>query len=396
MTEKQPPQKGRSIWITTTLLAIAFCWGIVAIFQARYASGDLYPAFSTMRADPKGLRILYESCKKLDTLDTSRNNRKLELFNPDAYTTLVFAGFDSWSLKFISYEQRELIDNLTEGGHRVIIAVKPYEWLGASALSSNSIATAAGDIGIGKWNVQLDKKPFSNEQAFSEATFIDGILPEAADQSINLVSQTIFAVSNNAWKVVAKRDDWPVVIERKASDGIGSLVMCSDAYFMSNQGLFEEQPTDTLNWMLHQHSQVVFDETHLGTTASPGVAALLRRYNLEWFILSLALLASLYVWRHNRSLAPMPPHFIDYDELEGRDHLSGMVNLLSRSMSPVEALQEAGRRWKGSLKFKKVHDPDRIEEVKRVLENIPAYLAAKETPVQVYKKIQNITTRRNG
>ena len=85
-----------------------------------------------------------------------------------------------------------------------------------------------------------------------------------------------------------------------------------------------------------------------------------------------------------------------YDELEGRDHLSGVVNLLSRSLSPVEALQEAGRRWKDSLKFKKVQDPARTEEVTRELENIPAYIASKESPVKIYKKIQSITTRRNG
>ena len=51
----------RSSFLLLPLVAVALIAGLISIVHIRYASGDVYPAYSTLRADPEGAMALYES-----------------------------------------------------------------------------------------------------------------------------------------------------------------------------------------------------------------------------------------------------------------------------------------------------------------------------------------------
>src|SRR5436309_2954544 len=55
------------------LLLSGFLWGVVQLFEIRFARGDVYPSYSTLRSDPLGAQAFYESLSRLSPLQVSRN-----------------------------------------------------------------------------------------------------------------------------------------------------------------------------------------------------------------------------------------------------------------------------------------------------------------------------------
>src|SRR5580692_10521708 len=53
--------------------AAALVWGIIYLFQLRFERGDIYPPYSTLRADPLGTMALYESLGKVPGLSVRRD-----------------------------------------------------------------------------------------------------------------------------------------------------------------------------------------------------------------------------------------------------------------------------------------------------------------------------------
>jgi hypothetical protein len=54
-------------------LAAVFLGGLVALFTADFAGGEVYPEYSTLRADPDGAKLLFESLARLPGLTVTRN-----------------------------------------------------------------------------------------------------------------------------------------------------------------------------------------------------------------------------------------------------------------------------------------------------------------------------------
>ena len=60
------------------LLAVGFCSGLARLFTLRYESGDVYPPYSTLRADPLGAKGIYEAVGQLRGVETRRNFQPLK------------------------------------------------------------------------------------------------------------------------------------------------------------------------------------------------------------------------------------------------------------------------------------------------------------------------------
>ena len=91
-----------------------------------------------------------------------------------------------------------------------------------------------------------------------------------------------------------------------AITGAGHLVLAADVYFLSNEALQEDRSTPLLVWLIGPHTRVLFDESHLGVVADPGIAALARRYGMSGAFFTLLLLAALFVWRRMALFVPPP------------------------------------------------------------------------------------------
>src|SRR5687768_18470710 len=64
--------------LAAVLLLAGFCLGLVKLFQLRFSTGDVYPPYSALRADPLGTKIFYESLRALPGVTAGRNERQLD------------------------------------------------------------------------------------------------------------------------------------------------------------------------------------------------------------------------------------------------------------------------------------------------------------------------------
>lgn len=95
------------------------------LFELRFESGDNYPAYSTLRADPLGARALYDSLAALPDVTASRNLRPLCELNEGAGATLCYLGVDPGELGyFVGDEARHLESFLVSGG-RLVLSLEP-------------------------------------------------------------------------------------------------------------------------------------------------------------------------------------------------------------------------------------------------------------------------------
>lgn len=68
-------------------IALATAWAFATMLGQRFASGEVYPAYSTRRADPLGARALFEALDRLPGITCERNFKRLaKLSDPIADT----------------------------------------------------------------------------------------------------------------------------------------------------------------------------------------------------------------------------------------------------------------------------------------------------------------------
>src|SRR5678816_55438 len=75
-----------------TVLAGAFIYGIVHLFFLRFESGDVYPEYSSLRADPLGAKGLYDALREFPGLEVRRNFRPIARLRGNEPVTLIYTG----------------------------------------------------------------------------------------------------------------------------------------------------------------------------------------------------------------------------------------------------------------------------------------------------------------
>ncbi len=86
-------------------------------------TGEVYPEYSSLRADPLGAKALYESLAALPELDVSRLYKQRSVL--DAGTTLLVLGVDAESWSRISDDVLTGYERLLPKGGRLVIAFLP-------------------------------------------------------------------------------------------------------------------------------------------------------------------------------------------------------------------------------------------------------------------------------
>src|SRR5579863_4728568 len=76
-------------WLAALLLAAALVFVAIHLFDIQFSTGEVYPEYSTLRTDPKGARLLYDSLGDMPGISVERNFRALEFLPDDATVFLV-------------------------------------------------------------------------------------------------------------------------------------------------------------------------------------------------------------------------------------------------------------------------------------------------------------------
>jgi hypothetical protein len=397
----------------------AFVFGIVQLFELRFEAGDVYPAYSSLRADPLGTMAFYESLGKLPGLtarrDFSASNRLPE--EPGtAYLHLAAAPYEwDWLPDDLHHE---IINFLARGGRLVITffpqTENPYRYFSDNEEATNSVKSAkvkkmttdqpvnkkkknlaeeAGVFLADEWGFhQGFEKLGQNGDNFAPVRVVnqtDLPLPRTLDWH----SGTVFMNCDAAWRTIYARGTNAVVIKRKF--GKGSVVIAGDSYFVSNEAMEHDRHADLLAWLVGTSRNVVFDEAHFGITNQAGVATLMRKYRLHALAAGWLLLAGLFIWKNSTSL--VPPHAAEKtdDFVAGKDTASGFVNLLRRSIAPRDLLATCFAEWKKSSAPAGKLAAARWQQAEAIFQAENSRPARERNPVVAYQKISEALGKRN-
>jgi len=83
------------------IIVAVFLAGIVKLFLLRFESGDIYPPYSSLRADPLGSRALYESYEVSGVFSVKRNYLSLNKLAGGKDTSIFFLGTPPGSGDFV-------------------------------------------------------------------------------------------------------------------------------------------------------------------------------------------------------------------------------------------------------------------------------------------------------
>ncbi len=119
------PRRNWLIPALALIVAIVFVGILLRLLLLRYERGDVYPAYSTMRADPLGTRAFYEALEATGRYKVSRGFLTLHRELESKPNGLLFLGLDSYQISSFSKTEVEALDTFVREGGRVIITLAP-------------------------------------------------------------------------------------------------------------------------------------------------------------------------------------------------------------------------------------------------------------------------------
>lgn len=320
--------------------AIAFAAGLCWAAVLRFGSGEIYPPYSSYREDPVGAKGLLESVDGLPGRTAGRNVLPFSRLKDGNDTTLLVIGIaaQTWNPAAAgggapgSPARNAVLREFLSTGGRAVLAFRSdnCRFNPCAALIDGPVPT-------------LVEHAFPNGAA---ATGPLGELPWHGSSYLDL--------PGDDWKTVAAVDGNPVVVERRT--GAGSVVLATDSYLLSNEGLREDRRPAFPAWLLADNTRIIFDESHLGTMRHTTIATLARRRNLEWLLFALLVPAALFIWKSVFSFIPRSREDVRrlsgdaVDPAEGRDGLAVMVGRNAPGGTDLlETCLDEYRRSKGAV-----------------------------------------------
>ena len=356
--------------------AAGFACGMVYLFDLRFESGDVYPPYSSLRADPLGTMAFYESLERIPGLAVRRDFSASDKLPEETQTVYLHLAGSPFEFEFISDEEYQSVQDYLARGGRLVITFFPQAegfWFDQD---TNSTEHKTMTKSKSKSKSKTDKKArHSDEEDFSWTSLADkwdfqiafhklepdgdSYAPAIVTNLTNLPlpgtlrwhSGVTFKNLSKSWRVIYARDGNAVVMERKF--GSGSVVFATDSYLLSNEAMLNDRHANLLAWLVGPARNVVFDEAHFGIMDNPGVAALVLKYHLQGLVAGLLVLAGLFVWKHSFSL--VPPFANERGErfVAGKDSAAGFVNLLQRCIPPRDLMAACFGEWKKSVAHRK-------------------------------------------
>ncbi len=389
----------------TLLLGLAvlvlFFYGSVQLVLLRLETGDVYPPYSSLRSDPLGTKALFESLQTCCGLKVERNYEPFVEVSQRKHAAVLFLGVEDMEMDAVPKPLAGEFNSFVQNGGRLVFTFLPKNETSLRGSVKKAIERQKGKEKKDEEHipemVSLDEE-WGVEFANSELPAVKKETARLFDTGLLLPSQVACHTSlyfrnlDPAWQVLYEREAKPVLIERKL--GNGTIVFSALSYFLSNEAMLKERHADLLAWIVGDEPEVIFDEYHHGISASPGVAALGRKYHLEWFFFGLLLLSVLFLWR---SAVPLVPPFDDSDSAHngtrGKESAEGLTNLLRRNIPARQILSVCYQEWKKSQASQGI-GRSKMERIDSIIEKQNQLPLRQKDPLSAYNHVSRMLKER--
>jgi hypothetical protein len=415
--------------ITVVLLMSGVAW----LFQMRFSHGDVYPAYSTLRADPLGAMALFESFDALPGV-TARRDVSASGRLPETRAAYLHLAGDPFDWMQSPRDTVDEVERFLRQGGRLILAFSP-DWRGVSGLTPTvKTWTVPPAVVTGNTNVpttvtmtnnppnlrrtwkQIQRENDHREHVDVEARWGFSIHSRQLSVGVNHLSEAVtvtnvsglalparlpwhsanqLSLTGTNWSVIYARGTNAVIAERRL--GAGTLVLATDCYFASNESLARDPQSALLAWLVSGQNNVVFDEAHLGVMESPGVTTLMWRFGLQGMVAGVLVLLALFIWKNAISFVPYPRATTRAaNEVAGRDSTAGFVNLLRRYIKPSEILAVCFDEWTRSLRHRASYTFTGVDQAQTRMEAEMSRPVHLRNPLQAYNDIARALKRSPG
>jgi len=309
--------RGMRAAVAGALLALALIASILRFVGVEFSAGSFYPEYSSLRADPHGAKLLFESLSRLPGLQTSRNYLPLEYSNVSQSTVLLL-GIPLAALNPTLFGP---VERLARRGNRVVVALAFQE--ADQKLDPGALKTA--------WHVQwkIDDPKRPHPLSFTDP---------------------------GDWQIREQAGSRILAIER--TFGAGTVWLSAESAMFSNETLVAGS-LDIAIRAIGPRTRVVFDEQHFGIAESGSVIALARRFRLTGLAFGLAIVAALALWKNTSSFPPRRQIEASGDQT-GRTSFEGLVTLLQRHLKPQQLAQTCWEEWLKANRHQVA--PDRLRD----------------------------------
>ncbi|MGD9187817.1 MAG: hypothetical protein PVI89_06380 [Desulfobacteraceae bacterium] len=402
--------------LLAVICVLLFIAGMVHLLLLRFEAGDVYPPYASLRSDPLGLQVLFESVDRVFEHPAERNYYAVDQIELNPQTTLVVAGLRHHGRYLRHKLWRRLLDRLHDRGGRLVLSFTPDSTIQADrSEGQDSDASGQGEPGDGNQTDPMEASEPEEElleqpeqerdkwrglESFGPTLAISKDKPELftalrtsdggdrLPREIPWPTPLYFEPPDSEWQIDYRWQDKPVVLRR--AWGKGTLLMMADSYLLSNEALSKARETGFLAWVLSPRHRIIFDESHHGLVRRPGIATLARKYRLHGVFGALAVLALLFIWRQATAFVPPPA-----DDREARaaptsglNTHEGVVNLMRRHIDSAELLRVCFNVWRRSC-AEQVSD-SKLLKIEQLIQDVDG-----RDPAPVYRKICKLLKQGN-
>jgi hypothetical protein len=112
-------------FVLFAILGLVFLIGLIELLLLRFETGDVYPAYSSLRSDPLGTRVLHDSIEKINSSLVSRNYLQLQQLEFKNHMTFFYLGASVFDPEYASPDLLKLAEHLTHAGGRLVLSFMP-------------------------------------------------------------------------------------------------------------------------------------------------------------------------------------------------------------------------------------------------------------------------------
>ena len=373
----KPPRK---LIFLALICGVLFIVGMVQLFLLRFEAGNVYPAYSSLRSDPLGTQVLFQSLRRISTDSVRRHFQPLHQVELNADTTLMIIGIKERGFFRGGQQYDKLLESLAQSGGRLVLTYTPAS---SRRASDEKVAEEKDSVPdqTEPNDAQIEEAPDESESSEDgSSSEIDDIFdsglsglrslgfrfrpptgeqwedmadrfyggPEILPSTIPWRSPLSFELRENSWETLYTWQGEPVVAQRPWGDG--KVVMVADSYLLSNEALRNHRFPRLLTWLVQPGNTVIFDESLKGLIKQPGMAGLARQYRLHGVFAALLVLVGLFVWRQSAIfITPVREEkkVVYTQPAAGRDTSQGLVHLSRQHIDAKTLLTICLQAWRG-------------------------------------------------